>query len=42
MKSAYFTFKGSYRTLHGKVTLNDDGKISVNLHDGRMASANLR
>mgnify|MGYP003418015055 CR=1 FL=1 len=42
MKSAYFTFKGSYRTLHGKVTLNDDGKISVNLHDGRMGSANLR
>lgn len=41
MKSAYFTFKGN-RTLRGKVTLNDDGKISVNLHDARMASAAMR
>lgn len=43
MKSAYFSYTGkSKRTLRGKVTLKDDGKISVNLIDARMCSSNER
>lgn len=42
MKSAHFTFIGKQRTLRGKVILNDDGKISVSLSDGRMASYAMR
>lgn len=46
MKSAYFEYDSSFatvkRVLRGKVTLHDDGKITVNLIDGRMASAESR
>lgn len=48
MKSANFTYAAvtssgtSNRILRGKVTLKDDGTISVNLTDARMCSANMR
>jgi len=48
MKSANFSYSAittsgtSNRTLRGKVTLKDDGTITVNLTDTRMCSANMR